>query len=61
MATLARSLLRLLVRMKGRAWVIRKGFKIWRVLPRQQRRSTLKMAARHTPKLALGALRRGKR
>jgi hypothetical protein len=60
MATLARSVLRLLVKSKGRVWVARKGFKIWRMLPRRQRRRTLKFAARQAPKLALSAVRRGK-
>jgi ABC-type oligopeptide transport system ATPase subunit len=61
MATLARSVLRLLVKSKGRVWVAKKGFKLWRMLPKQQRRQTLKFAARRVPKLASGAMRRGKR
>lgn len=58
MATFARAVLRLLIKSRGRVWVARHGFRIWRMLPKRQRRETLKLAARHAPKLAISAVRR---
>jgi hypothetical protein len=51
-----RVLVRLLVRIKGRMWVIAAAFRIWRRLPKALRTRLAKRAARRWPEVLLALL-----